>query len=509
MELPRSSLIIIVILIALVIITGLWKVLHERRSSHSSGMATRKTSRKGDRHHAETGTANHDAASPPYPDTFTYSDASTRIEEVSILDEVDIYLSYGHFDQAATSLRWYVDHNPKDIPQMRRPLAIYREIPDMDRFGEVLEKLYDSGVIVGQEARDLVLAGLHLDTQNLQLRVLAENLGMSGAQIEAEITRLTHASKSAVLDPSSSALSSAQRELKQAIVHPEPLDLSDLHLSGFASKTKASTNHAAAGAMAETENLLLVGPADIAPLNSKEYAIVASLISPLNAAGHLLACNQNEEAERLLRRNLILEPRKLALHVTLLEMLYHQRRGAHYAETLLQLYITLWGAGSALRLRLLRHGQSLGEHALWSFLADSEGNEASLASLAEQYGLYVPITAIPLSSPSLVLEEVRRDHQITPKDSSDSVLTEFNQLLEYGQVDEAVDLLEEATLAQPGHGLYYGPLLEMYERMDANLRFPQFIKKILGKDTQPNDEIMRQMFDLAERLQRRPQRQVI
>ncbi|MBU2848243.1 hypothetical protein HF925_06570, partial [Acidithiobacillus ferriphilus] len=116
---------------------------------------------------------------------------------------------------------------------------------------------------------------------------------------------------------------------------------------------------------------------------------------------------------------------------------------------------------------------------------------------------------IPLSSPALVTEEIRRDHQITPKDSEDSIIEECNLLLEYGQVDEAVDLLEKATLAQPEHSVYYGPLLEMYERMDARERFSQFIQSILAMDTQPNEDIMRQMFSLAERLQRQPQRQII
>jgi tetratricopeptide (TPR) repeat protein len=489
MELPIGSLIIIAFLVAMVILTGLWKVL--RRQKRHNAPNTLRNARENSGGQAQATPANDVPA----------TSSCVQVNEISILDEVEIYLSYGHLEQAATSLRWYVDHNPDNIQQMRRLLSIYREISDIDHFAELLEKLNDSGAIPGAEAQDLVLEGLKLDPQNLQLRVTAENLGVNSAQIAAVVTHALHAPQSAI----SSSLAGAQRALQQAIVNPEPLDL----LSGFAVKPGQSSSGDSKNGSADAGVVLLTGSEDLTPLDEEEYEVVAGLISPLSAARHLLTCRQYSEAERLLRRNLILDPRKLILQVTLLEMLYIQRRCAAYAESLLQLYITLWGAGSALRTRLLHHGQRLGKHDLWTSLAESDGEENILAELAEQYGLYLPITAIPPSSPPLVTEEFRRDHQITPKDSEDSVIEECNLLLEYGQVDEAVDLLEKATLAQPEHSIYYGPLLEMYERMDARERFSQFIQSILTMDTQPNEDIMRQMFSLAERLQRHPQRQII
>ncbi|CDQ10025.1 conserved protein of unknown function [Acidithiobacillus ferrivorans] len=496
MELPIGSLIIIAFLIAMVILTGLWKVLRGQKLLNASSTLRNARVHSGSQAPQatpaiKTGPAN------DMPETSSF----VQVNETSILDEVEIYLSYGHLEQAATSLSWYVDHNPDNIQQMRRLLSIYREISDIDHFAELLEKLNDSGAIPGTEAQDLVLEGLKLDPQNLQLRVTAENLGVNSAQIAAVVTHALHAPQSAI----SSSLVSAQRALQQAIVNPEPLDL----LSGFVVKPGQSSSGASKNGAPDAGVMLLTGSEDLTPLAEEEYQVVAGLISPISAARHLLTCRQYSEAERLLRRNLILDPRKLILQVTLLEMLYIQRRCTAYAESLLQLYITLWGAGSDLRTRLLHRGQRLGKHDLWNSLAESDGEENTLAELAEQYGLYLPITAIPLSSPPLVTEEIRRDHQITPKDSEDSLIKECNLLLEYGQVDEAVDLLEKAALAQPDHSVYYGPLLEMYERMDARERFSQFIQSILTMDTQPNEDIMRQMFSLAERLQRHPQRQII
>jgi hypothetical protein len=364
MELPIDSLIIIAFLVAMVILAGLWKVLHRQKLLNAP--STLRNTRKNSGGKAQASPAIKIGPANDMPETSSF----VQVNETSILDEVEIYLSYGHLEQAATSLSWYVDHNPDDIQQMRRLLSIYREISDIDHFAELLEKLNDSGAIPGTEAQDLVLEGLKLDPQNLQLRVTAENLGMNSAQIAAVVTHALHAPQSAV----SSSLVGAQRALQQAIVNPEPLDL----LSGFVVKPGQASSEASKNGFADTGVMLLTGSEDLTPLAEEEYEVVAGLISPLSAARHLLTCRQYSEAERLLRRNLILDPRKLILQVTLLEVLYIQRRCAAYAESLLQLYITLWGAGSALRTRLLHRGQRLGKHDLWTALAESDGEEIFL-----------------------------------------------------------------------------------------------------------------------------------
>jgi tetratricopeptide (TPR) repeat protein len=433
--------------------------------------------------------------------------AAAQIEEVSILDEVEIYLSYGHLEQASTTLRWYVDHHRGDQEQARRLLEIYLALADVDRYAEILERLCEHPAHGGVDCREDIFAGLQMDPQNLQLRVLAEALlGMSVAAIEAELAQRRPQRTDTGPALAHIALAEARQNLEQAIVNPEPFDLGGINLSGFNAPTdrgRGRGREAESPGPTQDNRPLLVGEMSLGVLDEAETTAVAGIISPLTAARQLRAAGQDDVAERLLRRNLILDPRKLALHVELLELLYHRRQAATYAEELLYLYLTLWGAGAALRHRLLHHGQHLGAHPLWSELDNIDGNEHRLAPLAEQYGLYVPITAIPISSPPLILEQIRRDNVIVTADHDDSILHEFNQLLDYGQVEEAVSLLEMATIAQPANGDYYAPLLEMYERMDAQDRFSDFIKSVLAADTQPDEEIMRQMFDLAERLQRR------
>ncbi|WP_414039956.1 FimV family protein [Acidithiobacillus sp. M4-SHS-6] len=496
MELPLSSLIIIVLLLILLVFAGLWKSFNRKRLLKVPPKTNASRT-------AEASVSN---PNPQVPRTSTATTpdqiTSAEVDETSILEEIEIYLAYGHLEQAATSLSWYVAHHPDDIQQSRKLLALYQEIPDMDRFADWLSHLYDTGIISGVEAQDLVLTGLHSDPENLQLRVLAENTGISNSQLAA-ISTMQDTGNPA---PTSPALLRAQQELQQALVNPEPLDMD---ISGFSEKSQPDLKNKAHSAPVSGEEALLQGQSHLETISPREWSISATLVDPLTTVRVLQATQQNAEAEHILKRNLIFDPRKLVLHVALLDIFYRQKRCENFAEALLQLYISLWGAGAALRARMLNHGRQLGDHPLWGHLEASETNKHILAEQAEQYGLYLPLTAIPFTSPALVLEEIRRDHRIVIKDNDDSILQEFDSLLEYGQVEEAVDLLEKATLARPDHKIYYRPLLEMYERMGAHERFSRFARAILNMETPPDAAIMRQMFSLAERMQRQPVRQVI
>ncbi|MHB0888982.1 hypothetical protein [Acidithiobacillus sp.] len=494
MELPLTSLILIASLVVLVLVAVLWKL----RARKKPAATPRPKSPAQQTPRPSVSASKAEEAAPA-------ASAAAQIEEVSILDEVEIYLSYGHLEQASTTLRWYVDHHRGDQEQARRLLEIYLALGDADHYAEILERLCEDPAATGVDCREDIFAGLQMDPQNLQLRVLAEVLlGMSVAAIEAELAQRRPQRVDTGQAMAHRALAEARQDLEQAIVNPEPFDLGDISLSGFNVPTDKSQRREAESPGPTQDNFpLLVGEMSLGVLDEAETTAVAGIISPLIAARQLRAAGQDDVAERILRRNLILDPRKLALHVELLELLYHRRQAATYAEELLYLYLTLWGAGAALRHRLLHYGRHLGAHLLWPELENIDDNEYRLAPLAEQYGLYVPITAIPISSPPLILEQIRRDNVIATANQDDSVLHEFNQLLDYGQVEEAVALLEMATIAQPANGDYYAPLLEMYERMDAQDRFSDFIKAVLAADTQPDEEIMRQMFDLAERLQRR------
>ncbi len=501
MSLPLTSQILILLLGAMLVAAVLWKW----RQSRGLRQGSRPAKDRGVREPASPPRTEPTPA--PVPQAQRGSARAARVEEVSLFDEVEIYLSYGHLEQAATALRWYVDHHPEDRAQRRRLLDIYLEIPDIDAYAEILETGLDAGLTPPEELRERIFLGLERDAQNLGLRVLGESaLGLDNADIDRELRRRRPEDRRPAALPQTSGsplLADTQRNLEQIIVHPEPLSLQGILLDGF---TQRESGHADDRPVPHetTAAQLVHGPAQVLTLDDAEIDIIAAMESPQRAVALLLQAGERAKAEALLWRWVLLRPRQIGLQVQLLELTYRQRRAEDYGRALVFLYVTLWGAGQALRQRLLHLGRTLADLPLWDALAATEAAPGRLAALADEGGIYLPTNAIPLSSPALVQEQLRRDHEIVKDDShKDSILAEFNALLEYGQVEEAVTLLEGAVLAKPERERYYPLLLEMYERMETPERFAQFTQKVLASPHPPGEAVVRQMYHLAERLSRR------
>ncbi len=497
MSIPSSSLFLIGLAVFLLLGAIGWKLYQQRRAP-SQRMTPMSNA-------APHGNIAEVPAAPTLPPAAPVVPAGNgagdfAVEEVSILDEVEIYLAYGHKEQAVTTLRWYVDHHPGDFPQRERLRKLYLALNDLDGLAEQLDADLTLGAITLESARTLVLEALDQDPGHLALRVLAEDrLHFSLDDLEAELRRRRpiHTGPS---EPETEqlALSGLRAELQQVIVHPEPIDLSSLpSLEPFPREKSA-----AAVVAEEFEGKALVrGNSPLSPLSDEEQQVVSTLVSVPRLTKLLLRSGQERAAEELLQRQIILHPKQLHFHVLLLQLLFHRQDLNAYGLALLRLYIALWGLGKALRQRLLEVGKHLGVHPLWTELAACEGAEEKLAPLAERYGLYLPLAAIPLSNPPLVEERLRRDGELSEAKSDDQVFREFNLLLDYGQVEEAVDLLENAALSTPHQRSYFAPLLEMYERMQARDRFTRFSKKILAGTQLPDESILRQMYHLSERLQ--------
>lgn len=432
------------------------------------------------------------------------SSGSADVCEVDPLEEVEIYISYGHLEQAATTLRWYVEHHSQDIDNLKRLLDLYLEIPDLDGYAEIQERfcgLFPEDTF----CREGIIRGLQADPANLQLRVLAEAyLGMDVDSIDAFI--LDNAQEAEAADPfeldvtervesftAQASINRAQNALKQAIVNPEPLDLSGLDLSG----DKPGLQTVAEGPLS-----LIRGQDVNFELRAEEHAALSGFISPIQLAYTHLAAGDVETAADILRRGTLFEPRKLAYHVELMHILAQHRQPEAYAEALLSLYLTLWGAGSSLRQRLLNIGLRLGHHPLLEHLQDVDSGAGDLALLANAWGLHIPLAAIPFSNPPLVEERLVALNDLMDGAQDDAVLQEFDQLLDYGQVDEAITHLEEAVCADPQNDRYYKPLMEMYERMSDLTRYTQFTESILQGETVPSEETLRLMIEVGERLKR-------
>ncbi len=98
-----------------------------------------------------------------------------------LCQEAEIYMQYGHYSQAATVLRWYVDLHPHDSRAVNRLLDAYLALEELDAYAELLDSLGEWGTPEGCNPewwKERVKNGLLRDPGNLELLVLAEKAGL-------------------------------------------------------------------------------------------------------------------------------------------------------------------------------------------------------------------------------------------------------------------------------------------------------------------------------------------
>ncbi|MBU2810275.1 hypothetical protein HF669_02540 [Acidithiobacillus thiooxidans] len=136
-------------------------------------------------HSAHTSTRDAQASLPESP-LPTSNGRDQVVQETldmqDLLREADIYLTYGHYAQAATVLRWYVDVHPGDTAVINKLLDTYTAMADINSYAELLEQLGEKPHTAPMEAswwRQRIQEGLQQDPGNLELLVLAEKVGMT------------------------------------------------------------------------------------------------------------------------------------------------------------------------------------------------------------------------------------------------------------------------------------------------------------------------------------------
>lgn len=530
--LPASSGIIVGACVLLILVVLVFKFIQARKNQKSLDSLVEAHQRSKASAAAKRSAPPAESAAEPEPLEYTpapvaqsdtevstsAAESSTEIYEVDPREEAEIYLSYGHLEQAATTLQWYVERHREDSDTLQRLLDIYIEIPDLDRYAEYQDR-FCSLSPDDPNCRQGILRGVLADPGNLDLRNQAYTyLGMDpdavsgylkeqGAPAEVEIaatqqTAATPAAKKA----DDIQLDRTQGALKQAVVNQEGMDLSGMELT----EQRPGGAQPATADASQAGKPLIQGQMSLgSDLSDNERYILQGFQNPVKLAHLYLELKHPDKAITLMRRALLFDPRKLAYHVELLQILFAQKQIDLYAEALLNLYLGMWGSGKSLRLRMLNMGLQLGSHPLMETLKNINEDVDDVAELANRHGLHIPMAAIPFTMPPLVEERLASRDSIIEVGDEDQVLQEFDQLIEYGQTQEAVNYLEETIFAAPQEDRYYRPLMEMYERMGDLTCFTQFTEAVLKQERLPSEETLRLMIEVGERLKRQQSKRAV
>jgi tetratricopeptide (TPR) repeat protein len=405
--------------------------------------------------------------------------STIEVREVDPLAEVEIYLQFGYLERAADTLRSYADSvGQSDREGLRRLLELYRRLGRIDDYAEILERLCTAGE--GEVfAREAVLAGLAADPDNLPLRVVAETrLGLGVEQVNALIG----------YDAGAEPTPAEQGKSLEA-----------------APPTAASQLGPAPTSDPEAPRPILPlisGEAPLASLSEEEKAVLRAFAPPGQAARLHLATHDLDEAVAALRQAIALQPKALSHFTDILKIFHARRQIDEYARTLWHLYCVLDGCGRPLRERLLGSGFALGRHPVFEALSKAK-ERRHLDAIGRHFGF---LTEEPAPPKRLRLIDTFGQPDNTFADPVTDALREAESYLDFGQIEEALAILEAAVLENPLASRLYPPLLDLYDRMDALPRLAALAAEVKRRVRRPPEEVVPMMTGLYQRLKQRKEK---
>jgi tetratricopeptide (TPR) repeat protein len=336
-----------------------------------------------------------------------------------------------------------------------------------------------------------MLSGLEIDIDNLQLRVLADShLGLGPERLNKLLgADVVWEEDHNPVDDSEPALAAT------AVADP---DLSQLNQGG-GSRPPRLVLRLVEGGVRLTSSF---STEEKAMLRVFSHPAHEARLHRTEAQMHRAAGDLDAAAEAL-RRAIAVYPRALVNFAELLWVFHRRKRLDDFVHALWHLYSVLNGAGRALRERFLGMGLALGQHQILEALLQATDRQ-QIEEIGRQFGL---LPAEKNATRKLQLIDAFRyepDDQGT--ESAADVHEEVNAYLEFGQLDQAIELLEATIVNDPADPRFYPTLLDLYDRMDDLDRFTALSAKIKRLIQRPPEEVVPMMISLQQRLQHRQQR---
>jgi tetratricopeptide (TPR) repeat protein len=424
------------------------------------------------------------------------SSSSKEVADDDSLSEAAVYLEFGYFDQAAKSLRNYVEKQGKsNLDVLRKLLQIYLQLKRIDDYADILEYMF----LAGEDRANIhkaLLAGLECDLDNLRLRVLAEGaLGLGPGQL-AEVLG-----------------SDVQQESDRRAGHEQEVEAVPVAADGAARSAPGGAAESGTAGCDPSPRLVLRlvegGARLTSAFSMEEKAMLRVFTHPAHEARLLRsearmhgAAGNLDAAADALRRAVAVYPRALVNFADLLWILHRQGRLNEYAHTLWHLYAVLDGAGRALRERFLGMGLALGQHDILEALVQSTDHR-QIEEIGQRFNL------LPTDGQERRLKLVETVEKgvldISLAGHAGDVLEEVNSLLEFGQVDQAIEVIEAAILDNPSDPQLYPTLLDLYDRMGDLDRLTVLTGKLKKLIQRPPEEVAPMMLSLQQRLQQKKQ----
>lgn len=421
---------------------------------------------------------------------------SIEVAEADPLAEAAVYLEFGYLDRAAQCLRDHIEGaGGVNREVLHKLLQIYLRLESIDDYAEILDRLAAAGD-PPEFIQTAILSGLQVDQGNLQLRVFAETcLGLGPAQINkllgVEDSRVFEEDDSGDVRPEAASKSGAAAdpsyETSKHLAKVIPFPGDDHSKPRIVAPLIAGSRQLQSALSNDERTMLRVftHPAHEARMRRTEARLHRE-------SGDL------DAAIASFRGAIAARPQALVNFVDLLSIFHLRREVGEYAATLWHLYTVLNGAGRALRERFLGMGFVLGHHPVFEALA-----QATEKHHLEKIGREFKFVAEEVASRRVFLVEAVADNSSDAAIEDGDILREASGYIEFGQVDQAIQLLESAVINSPSDEQLYPLLLDLYDRMDELDRLRALTSEIKQGGHRLPEEIVPMMLSLQQRLEQR------
>lgn len=399
--------------------------------------------------------------------------ASTQ--EVDALTEYKVYKQFGYHEKAAESLSQYLNGNSSSLTDGVRStlvnelLQLWLDAKKPDDLGETLNQFASD--LTSAQMESYIKQGLAIDKNNLNLRVLAEQvLGWSVQQAAVQIGEGSGLDVNQTRSKASSRKREQKAEQVDATAEEKPRK-----------QLVASSQFPGNLLVRDDEKAALMG--FMKP--EAGYRLVKDGLAYDASVGY---------ANKAIRQS----EKPAALIIDALSLDYKNRNIEHFAQHLWRLYYTLGQYGRQVKERMLGWGLNLGEHPIFSAL-EANPNETQLKEIGIQNGfLERGVSAGKAHRKPLV--QVRTDAVSVSQSQVEKVLKDAESLLMYGQLEEAMDLLDETIVEYPQESQLYITLFDICERAEEWQRLEQILHKIRANVQNPPEEVVLAMSQLLQKI---------
>lgn len=399
--------------------------------------------------------------------------STVSVETVDALTEYKVYKQFGYHQKAAESLAQYLQAHQVSV-SMRGTLAVelaglWLQAKQPDQLADVLTQYRDD--IGKDDAERLIKDGLGLDSNHLALRVLAEELLGWGVQETAQELGLSQAD----------ALPVAAKQ--------------DVFTQERSAGQQAAANERAQSVRRRN---LVTGEERQWKIDQDERDVLLCFAKP--EQGYRLLKDQlvYDAAVRCLNKAIQQSDKPAGLIIDALSLDYRNNKLGVFAQHLWRLYYSLGQHGNRVKERMLGWGYNLGNHPMFDEL-ERKPNEQRLREIGMNQG-YITRGSSALKAKRKSLVESVASETFVAQNPAERILSDTESLLTYGQLDHAMELLENSIFEHPQESQLYIALFDLYERLEDWPRLEHMLHKIRDAVRTPPEEVVLAMSQLLQRI---------